>query len=198
MSGDVPGAAHAIDWPGIHRRLAQAAVALERRAAPPPAEKQRILRERARRLAAEPPPAGAETVEVLEFVLAYEHYAVELAGVREVCPLRHLAPVPGAPPFVLGIINVRGRIVSVVDLKKFFDLPARGLTDLNKVIIVGDGAMELGLMADAVPGIRRIALPGAGDAAAPLPAGLRGEYVKAVVAGPLAVLDLGTFLADPG
>src|SRR5690349_2115527 len=74
--------------------------------------------------------------DVLEFTLAYERYGVESRCVREVHPLRDLTPVPCTRRFVLGIVNIRGRIVSVVDLRRFFDLPQRGLTDLNQVIIL--------------------------------------------------------------
>ena len=83
--------------------------------------KKEILKARARALARE---SGAgtvvQTIEVIEFLLAYERYAMELDHVREVFPLKEITPLPGTPPFVLGIINVRGQIVSVVDLKKFF------------------------------------------------------------------------------
>src|ERR1700712_5225839 len=92
---------------------------------------ERILRERARLLARVPesePVAGA-VLELLEFSLAQERYAVENRFVREVCPLKELTPLPCTPPFLLGVVNVRGRILPVLDLKKFFDLPEKGLTD---------------------------------------------------------------------
>ena len=94
----------------------------------PPAEQERILQERAKNLAREgPADQGArKQLDVVEFLLAYERYAIESHWVREVHPLKEITPLPGTPAFVLGIINVRGRIVSVVDLKAFFDLPVRG------------------------------------------------------------------------
>src|SRR5688572_7065199 len=110
-----------------------------------------ILRARARALAR--PPAhtqGAEAwLHVLEFRLAQERYAIETRYVREVYPLKDLTPLPCTPPFVLGIVNVRGRILPVVDLKKFFDLPEQGLSDLHRVILLEGNGLELGLLADA-------------------------------------------------
>ena len=82
-------------------------------------------------------------LELLEFRLASERYAVESRLVQEVHPLRDLTPLPCTPPFVLGIVNVRGRILPVLDLKKFFDLPERGLTDLHRIILVRGNDLEL-------------------------------------------------------
>jgi purine-binding chemotaxis protein CheW len=157
-----------------------------------------ILRARAEALARTPPrdTRPEEQLEVVEFLLAHERYAIESSFVREVSPLRQLTPLPGTPPFVLGIINLRGTIVSIVDLKKFFDLPVKGLTDFNKVIIIGDERMEFGLLVDAVSGVHRIALA---EIQAPLPTltGIRREYLKGVTGERLVILDGAQILADP-
>ncbi|MDA8325786.1 MAG: chemotaxis protein CheW [Nitrospiraceae bacterium] len=120
MSGEGP--AGGIDWAEVRRRLEKAGSAADR--APDPGEKKNILRKRALALAKEPEaPDSGEHIDVLEFLLARERYAVESSYVREVWPLKDLTPVPCTPPFVLGIIGVRGRILSVLDLKKFLNLP---------------------------------------------------------------------------
>src|ERR1700726_1698325 len=97
-----------------------------------------ILPARAHALARPPAhtPAAETMLDVLEFRLAQERYAIETRYVREVHPLKDLTPLPCTPPFVLGIVNVRGRIVPVFDLKKFFDLPDQGLTDLHRIILI--------------------------------------------------------------
>lgn len=157
----------------------------------------RILKERAKLLAREPEKEemSAEAIEILEFVLAHERYGVETSFVREVCPLKALTPLPHTPPFVLGITNVRGEIVSIIDVKKFFDLPERGLTDLNNVIIVRNEQMEFGILADVISGVRSIALK---DIQPSLPTltGIRQEYLKGVTAERLVVLDAGKLLSD--
>jgi purine-binding chemotaxis protein CheW len=187
-----------IDWPAIHRRLEDAAAILEQKMTPAPGEKKKILKERARALAREPKGDGLreEQLELVEFLLAGERYAIESSWVREVYPLKDLTPLPGSPPFIPGIINVRGQIVSVVDLKKFFDLPSKGLANLDKVVIVTDGRMEFGLLADAVAGVREIPLGGI-QQALPTLTGVRAEYLKGVTADRLVVLDAGKLLADP-
>lgn len=163
-----------------------------------PAEEKRILKARAKALAREPEPVetGGESIEVLEFLLAYETYAVEMSYVRETLPLRDLTPVPCTPPFVLGLTNVRGRIMSVIDIKRFFDLPAKGLTELNKVIIVHDGGgMEFGILADAICGVRTIALAEL-QPSLPTLTGVREEYLRGVTSGRTVVLDGAKLLGD--
>jgi purine-binding chemotaxis protein CheW len=160
------------------------------------AEKQQLLKARARELARngeKEKPVG-ESIEVVEFLLAYEKYGIESSYVREIYPLRELTPVPCTPPFVLGIINVRGEIVSVIDMKKFFDLPERGLTDMNKVIIVHDDKMEFGILADAILGVRSILRE---DIQPSLPTltGIRAEYLQGMTKEPLVVLDTAKILS---
>jgi purine-binding chemotaxis protein CheW len=112
-----------VDWTALRRRLVDAEQRLAQGFAPPPEQQRAILRARALGLAAEATAAPGESSEVLEFVLAQERYAIETAWVREVVPLRDLTPLPGLPAFVLGIIHLRGQIVSLLDLRKFFELP---------------------------------------------------------------------------
>lgn len=157
-----------------------------------------ILRARARALARPPEHAPpAETMlDVLEFRLAQERYALETRYVREVHPLKDLTPLPCTPPFVLGIVNVRGRILPVIDFKKFFDLPEQGLTDLHRVILLEGNDMEVGLLADAIVGVRSIPVDSL-QPSLPTLTGIRNEYLKGVTAERLIVLDVARILADP-
>jgi purine-binding chemotaxis protein CheW len=157
-----------------------------------------ILKQRARALA-RPPESRQHTdaaLEVIEFGLAEERYAIQTAAVREVHRLKDLTPLPCTPPFLLGIVNVRGQILPVIDLKKFFDLPQQGITDLHKVIIVHNEEMELGILADVVVGVRVIPLD-ALQPSLPTLAGIREEYLKGVTADRLVILDVAKLLADP-
>jgi len=185
------------DWADIRRRLARTTAAMERVTAPPAARKAEILKARAQLLAREPQEDRPEQyIEVIEFMLAYERYAIDSSFVREVHPLKDITALPGTPAFVAGIVNVRGRIVSVVNLKRFFDLPDKGLTDFNKVIILDDGRMEFGLLVDAVIAVQRLAL----DAIQPAPPTLNGihsDYLRGVTAQRMAILDAAKILADP-
>jgi len=190
-------AARPIDWADVHRRLEAARRVIARTTTPTAEEKKRVLKARAKALAAEPkePEGGNESIEVVAFLLAHENYAIESSFVREVYPLKALTPLPGTPPFVLGVTSVRGQILSVLDLKKFFDLPEKGLTDLNKVIIVRAGSMEFGILADAILGTRSISLA---QIQPPLPTltGIRADYLRGVTKDRLVVLDAARVVAD--
>lgn len=160
-------------------------------------DKRRILRERAIKLA-QPPEEDDKSqqfVEVIEFWLAHERYAVEVEYVREVYPLKGLTPVPCTPSFILGIINIRGQIVSVTDIKRFFDLPTKECTDQSRVLILKNHKMELGILADSVVGERKIPLA---DIQSDMPSfiGPREHYVRGVTQDRLVVMNADKFLSD--
>ena len=137
----------------------------------------------------------AERLKVIEFHLAHETYAVEAALVREVYPLKDLTPLPCTPPFICGIVNIRGQILTVIDLKKFFDLPAKGLTELNKVIVVRTPRMELGILADEIIGVRFLS-PDEIQNSLPTLTGVRADYLRGVTANRTVILDIARLLAD--
>lgn len=157
-----------------------------------------ILHDRAQVLARPPEhaPVAHTSLELLEFRLAQECYALETRYVREVYPLKDLTPLPCTPPFVLGIVNVRGRITPVIDIKKFFDLPDQGLTDLHRIIFVRGNDLEFGLLADVIVGVRTIPLESL-QPSLPTLTGIRADYLKGVTAERLVVLDLDRILTDP-
>ena len=161
-------------------------------------EKERtILEARARILALEPEreTAAGKRLDIVEFFLANESYGIESSFVREVFPLKEFTHLPGTPSFVLGIVNLRGRILSVVDLKKFFGIPEKGLGDLNKIIVIGDGPMEFGILADGIIGARAIPLD---SIQPPIPTvtGICAEYLKGVTGERVIVLDAKRILED--
>jgi len=160
-------------------------------------EKKRILKERARQLAQEPESLRESSffMEALSFMLAGERYAIESRFVVETMPLVELTPLPGLPSFLLGIVNVRGRILSVIDIKKFFDLPDHGLTDLHKLIVIRNRDQEVGIVADVLLGIQ--ALP-QDDMQASLPTltGILEKYLAGVTAEGMIILRVEKILSD--
>ena len=186
------------DWSELHRRLETSRSAMQRRLTPSVEERRTILRARARLLAQErkgDKDLPQSPLEIVEFLLASEHYGIELTYIREIHSLSEFTPLPGTPAFVLGLTNVRGQILSVIDIKKLFDLPEKGLTDLNKVIVVRTHQMELGILADAVLGVRAIA-PNEFQTSLPTLTGIRAEYLKGITKDPLVVLDMDKILSD--
>ncbi len=161
-----------------------------------PSDKESILQERARALAqerVETPPG--QQIDIVEFRLARERYAVEALYVREVYSLKEYTPIPCTPSHVLGVFNLRGEIISLIDIRKFFDLPEKGLGDLNCVIILASGDIECGVLADVIVGARSIRLEDVQPPPQTL-AGLRQEYIKGISPDRTAILDVARILSD--
>jgi purine-binding chemotaxis protein CheW len=160
-------------------------------------ETRSILKARALSLAAEPEIKGDSTAitELIEFNLATEVYGIESSFVREVYPLKEFTPLPGVPSFILGIVNVRGQILPVVDLKKFFNLPVEGIGELNKIIILHNELMEFGILADEISGIKIIS----SEDILPVPptvTGIGERYLKGVTKDRLIILSAENLLSD--
>lgn len=156
-----------------------------------------ILKNRAIALAQEPEQkrVASEILDVITFTLTTETYGIESAFVREVYPLKDFTPLPGVPLFIFGIINVRGQILPVIDLKKFFNLPEKGLGELNRVIILWNDQMEFGILADVVHGTQTIEINDIGDIP-PTISDIGEEYIKGITADSLILLDAEKLLTD--
>lgn len=152
-----------------------------------------ILRERARRLAMAPDAVGGgATVEVLECRLGDSQYALEMQLLRGVQGAAGLTPVPCAPAFVAGLLNVRGEIVAVVDLAVALGLgtdPAAGV-DRTTVVLVDMPGVRVGLLVDQALGVRPVALAALKRA----PSG--ADAARGVVDGTTVLLDLERLFAD--
>lgn len=184
------------DWEGMYRRINDAQRTLEAGIELSAGESKRILNERAKLFAQEPKDeTNKNFIETVEFLLAYETYGIESSFIREVFPLKELTPLPATPDYILGVTNVRGKILSVIDIKKFFDLPEKGLTDLNKLIILQSDGMEFGILADVIVGVRSV---GADELQTSLPTltGIRSDYLKGITKDRVIVLDALKLLSD--
>lgn len=149
-----------IDWQKIHSKVNELKNYLSQESIKTPGQINEILEQRAAELAKEESAdAGRKNfIEVVEFLLANEKYGIETSFVEEVHQLKELTFIPCTSPIILGVINIRGQIISIVDIKKFFELPEKGLTDLNRVIIIQNEEMQFGLLADSILGVSQIAV----------------------------------------
>ena len=84
------------------------------------------------------------------FRLADEIYGINVMQVQEVLRLTEIAPVPGAPSCVLGIINLRGNVVTVVDTRELFGLMREDVTEQTRIMIVECNKIIVGLLVDSV------------------------------------------------
>lgn len=84
------------------------------------------------------------------FRLGNETYGINVMQVREVLRYTEIAPVPGAPSYVIGIINLRGNVVTVIDTRERFGLPAADVTDNTRIVILESEDQVVGIMVDSV------------------------------------------------
>jgi purine-binding chemotaxis protein CheW len=156
-----------------------------------------ILKERARLMAQEPGLEKESTavIDVITFTLGRESYGIESSFVREVYPLKDYTILPGVPSFISGIINVRGQILPVVNIKKFFNLPETGLGELNRVIILENESMEFGILADMVENTQTIEVEDIHSV--PLTVtGIGVDYLMGVTRENLIILNAKNILSD--
>jgi purine-binding chemotaxis protein CheW len=92
-------------------------------------------------------------------------------------------------------VNVRGQIISIIDLKKLFNLPEKGLGELNKVIIIHNERMEFCILADVIEGTQSVALEDI-LAAPPIFTGIGEKYIKGVTKEHIIILETGNILND--
>ncbi|MBS7691340.1 purine-binding chemotaxis protein CheW [Pseudomonas lalucatii] len=184
-------------WTQIRQRLEQFEQRLATGFAVGVEERDERLRERSQRWARIEEEEQVEGwLEVLSFSISGEMYAIGSEHVAEVLPLSQYTPLPGTPPYVLGIVNVRGHIVSLLDLRVLFELPISGLSDKNFLVILRSADMEFGLLIDRVLGIARIRRDALQGELANL-SGVRAAYLLGVTAEQWTVLDGERLLGAP-
>lgn len=96
---------------------------------------------------------GSEKDPILQWVtfrLGNETYGVNVMEVQEVLRYTDIAPVPGAPSYVLGIINLRGNVVTVIDTCQRFGLPPIDVTDNTRIVIIEAHNQVVGILVDSV------------------------------------------------
>jgi len=94
--------------------------------------------------------ANDEVLQWVTFRLENETYGINVMQVQEVLRYTDIAPVPGAPGYVLGIINLRGNVVTVIDTRSRFGLPFSEATDSTRIVIIEAEKQVIGILVDSV------------------------------------------------
>ena len=100
------------------------------------------------------PRVTGQTVRVCLISLGGELFAIDLRNVREVFEVDVITPVPAMPPAVVGVANLRGTVVPIVDLRTVLGLPANGPVPF--AIVIRHGSRQVGVLVDRVPEIRTV------------------------------------------
>lgn len=94
--------------------------------------------------------ANDPVIQLVTFHLEAESYGINVMQVQEVLRVSEIAPVPGAPPYVLGIINLRGNVVTVIDTRSRFGLPQGDIDDSSRIVIIESEGQVVGILVDSV------------------------------------------------
>lgn len=103
-----------------------------------------------RRIANETADTNDEVLQWVTFKLDSETYGINVMQVQEVLRYTEIAPVPGAPAYVLGIINLRGNVVTVIDTRSRFGLEPAEITDNTRIVIIESEKQVIGILVDSV------------------------------------------------
>lgn len=120
-----------------------------------------------------------EVLQLVTFRLGKEEFSMDILKVQEIIRIMDLTRVPRTPDFIEGVINLRGRVTPVLDLRKRFGLPADEKTNETRIIVVDIDNRTVGLKVDAVSEVLR--LPA--DTVEPPPSlitGAESDYIKGV------------------
>ena len=111
--------------------------------------------------------------------LADEHYGLDIARVFEIIRHQPVTPVPRAPAFVKGVINLRGRIIPVVDLRGRFCMPETEATKESRIVVAESGSTRVGLIVDSVSEVLLVPMD-AIEATPEVAAGDDAEYLRGI------------------
>ena len=139
----------------------------------------------------------AEERQLVVFQLGAELYGVDIARVHEIIRWQTITRVPRSPAFVEGVINLRGKIIPVVDLRRRFGLSDVDNTSASRIVVVEIGDQVVGIIVDSVSEVLRVNTSTI-EPPSPVVAGIEAEYLQGIAKLPerlVILLDLDRILA---
>jgi purine-binding chemotaxis protein CheW len=123
------------------------------------------------------------------FRIGKETFGVDIFAVREIVRVQDVTKIPGAPEFVLGVINLRGRIITVVDLRRQMGFAPSDVTPTSRILVIHLDGVSVGFLVDAATSVIKVP----GDAIDPPPdmiGGIKADFLEGVakLEGRLAIL----------
>lgn len=97
-----------------------------------------------------------EELQLVSFQLGPEEYAIDILGVQEIIRMVEITPVPNAPHYVEGVVNLRGKVIPIINLRTHLGLPMAEYTKDTRIIVVEVGRLILGFIVDSVEEVMRL------------------------------------------
>ncbi len=122
---------------------------------------------------------GEQVLQLVTFTLRNEEYAVDILNVQEINRITEITQVPNAPFYVEGVINLRGKVMPVINLRKKFGLEDKETDDTSRIIIMDIQGVTNGLVVDAVSEVLRIPADIV-EPPPPMSSDISGNFIKGV------------------
>jgi purine-binding chemotaxis protein CheW len=120
-----------------------------------------------------------ETIQVVSFKLGAEEYGVDIAQVQEINRMVSVTHVPRAPHFMEGVINLRGQLIPIIDLRTRLGMPRAEHTKNTRIVVTEIGTKRVGMVVDSVSEVLRLPIEQIEDAPEML-SGVDTEYIRGV------------------
>jgi purine-binding chemotaxis protein CheW len=121
----------------------------------------------------------SETIQVVSFKLGSEEYGVDIAQVQEINRMVAVTHVPRAPQFMEGVINLRGQLIPIIDLRARFGMPRAEHTKNTRIVVTEIGAKRVGMVVDSVSEVLRLPVEHI-EPAPEMITGVETEYIRGV------------------
>lgn len=118
-------------------------------------------------------------LQLVSFNLGKEEFAVDILKIQEINRMVEITKVPKSPEFVEGVINLRGKVIPIIDLRKRFNLPGSENTKQTRIVVVDIDNKVVGLVVDAVSEVLRLPANTV-EPPPPIVAGIDSEYISGV------------------
>jgi purine-binding chemotaxis protein CheW len=122
---------------------------------------------------------SGEMVQVVSFRLASEEYGVDIAQVQEIIRMVEITHVPRAPHFMEGVINLRGQLIPIIDLRTRFDMQRADATKHTRIVVTEIGSKRVGMVVDSVSEVLTVPIENI-EGAPEMIAGVGTEYIQGV------------------
>ncbi len=121
-----------------------------------------------------------DEVQLVVFKIGDEEFGVEISQVREIVKLIDITRMPKAPQFIEGVVNLRGQIITVIDLAKRLDLPSAGRTDATRIMVVEVSNNTVGMIVDSVSEVLRLSVDDIEDTPSLIETEVHERYLRGV------------------
>lgn len=141
---------------------------------------------------------GGEVLQLVTFTLGNEEYAVNILNVQEINRITEITQVPNSPDYVEGVINLRGKVIPVINLRKKFHFEDKPTDDTSRIIIMEIQGITNGLIVDSVSEVLRIPANSV-EPAPPMSAELQSQFIKGIAKLEnrlIILIDLDNLLGD--